>query len=461
MLKYICNKCDTQYIQKMWKCSNCWEFWTIEENNNYVDKKSVSKSESNKQKVSVSNIKSERATLDSFIAEQNEKNTILRNVSNNESFNTFFWGWLASWSINLISWEPWVWKSTFLGYIPKYFPDKKVLYISWEETTNQILDRVRRMKKEDWEFKNLVVYYENSLEEVLAIIEKENADILIIDSLQTLKTVNSDWEESWMKQQKYITKELVHSVKRKNLSTFLIWHLTTNGDIAGAKFIEHYVDSVIKIEAAGERWDDYKLMKNLKNRFSGEDLMVYEMYENEIRIVSNKDLMDLFVKETAQWYSGNALSAIKLPNANQVFLIEIQSIMSESDYPKKIINNFNRDVFDNLVKIIGVNVDGSIFWKDVSVNLFSPLKHNWDELWLWIVMSMFSFLRWYIMDWYVFLWKVWFRWEIKSINRQKSIIEKLKNYWVSDDKIISNEKFKNIRDIAIYINKNCKKEEKK
>lgn len=453
MSKYICSKCQYTYVSKLWKCSHCWEYWTINLNPDKVEEK-WTKWFWKKIKYQDNDIKATAATLKTFKKEQKENKTILRLESNNSSFNDFFGWWLACGSINLISGEPWVWKSTFLGYIPKYFPKNKVLYISWEETTNQILDRVHRMDNWWEDFNNLIVYYENSLEQVLAIINKEKPDILIIDSLQTLKTINSDWEESWMKQQKYITKELVNLVKNLNLSTFLIWHLTTNWDIAGAKFIEHYVDSVIKIEAAGERGDDYKFMKNLKNRFSWEDLLVYEMYENSINIVSNKKLMDLFVQETALWFKWNTLSAITLPNANQIFLVEIQAILSESEnYAKNNINNFNKDQFMNLTKIIWDNIDWWIYKQDVSINIVSPLKYNWDEIWLWIIMAIISHARNYILDNKVFIWRVWFRWEIKSVNRQKSIIQKLIKYWVKKENIISNENFKNIRDIIISFNK--------
>jgi len=203
-------------------------------------------------------------------------------------------------------------------------------------------------------------------------------------------------------------------------------------------------------------------MTNLKNRFSGEDILIYEMYEDKINIVSNKKMLDLFIQEAAIWEPGNTLSVVTLPKSTQIFLVEIQSIVSDKDwnYSKKIINKFNRDEFDNITKIIGTNLDSSIFEKDINVNIFSPLRQNSDELSLWIIMSIFSFLRWLNVWKRIFLWKVWFRGEIKSINRQQSIIEKLKKYGVKEEDIISNKNYKNIKDVATLLLKENKKTKK-
>ena len=456
---YRCSECWYETtLNLMKRCPDCWKFWTIQlvpwtedEKKSWTWKK---------KKVKITDIKETGVKLKDYVKIKENKSNRIKSID--ESFNTFFWGWLTKGSINLISWTAWVWKSTFLWYLAKFFPDKKVLYISAEETTNQILERTLRMKKGPNDFDNFIVYSESSLEQISAIIQKEEPDIVIIDSLQMLQTENSAGEKGWLKQQKYIAEKIIQQIKKTDISLFLVWHVTKNEEIAWAQYIEHVVDAVIKIEPAWERGDDLKIMTNLKNRFSGEDILIYEMYEDKINIVSNKKMLDLFIQEAAIWEPGNTLSVVTLPKSTQIFLVEIQSIVSDKDwnYSKKIINKFNRDEFDNITKIIGTNLDSSIFEKDINVNIFSPLRQNSDELSLWIIMSIFSFLRWLNVWKRIFLWKVWFRGEIKSINRQQSIIEKLKKYGVKEEDIISNKNYKNIKDVATLLLKENKKTKK-
>jgi len=389
--------------------------------------------------------------LKDWILEKSAK----RIISNNETFNTFFWGGLVSGSINLIAGDPWVWKSTFLTYIAKYFPDKNVVYISWEENEIQVLGRANRMKKNEKDFENLKVYNEKLLENIDIIIQKENPDIIIIDSLNLLETNSIDWELWGLKQQKHITRKLVKNIKKLNIAAFLVWHLTSDWEISGAHFIQHMVDSVIKIEPATERWDSLKIMKNLKNRFSWSDLIVYELYQDSIEIVDQKRLLDLFIKETAVWEKGTTLSAVTLSWGHQVFLIEIQSLVwpMEFNYPEKIIKNFNKDQFKTLIKIIGQNIDSSVYESDIAINIFSPLKYNGDEISLAIIMSIIWYIRGYNLWKKVFLWLVWFNWELKSIPRQRDIINKLKSFWIKEEEIISTDKFKNIKDIIRLVAK--------
>lgn len=459
---YRCSNCWAESLRFTWKCVQCNEWWTMQE----VKEEKISKSNSLKPSLTEEKVNKEiqwyklNDILKDWVLEKSAK----RILSNNETFNTFFWGWLVSGSINLIAGDPWVWKSTFLTYIAKYFPNKNIVYISWEENEIQVLGRANRMKKNEKDFENLKVYNEKLLENIDIIIQKENPDIIIIDSLNLLETNSIDWELWGLKQQKHITRKLVKNIKKLNIAAFLVWHLTSDWEISGAHFIQHMVDSVIKIEPATERWDSLKIMKNLKNRFSWSDLIVYELYQDSIEIVDQKRLLDLFIQETAVWEKWTALSAVTLSWGHQVFLIEIQALITpmEFNFSEKIIKNFNKDQFKTLIKIIGQNIDSSVYESDIAINIFSPLKYNGDEISLAIIMSIVWYIRDYNLWKKVFLWLVWFNWELKSIPRQRDIINKLKSFWIKDEDIISTDKFKNIKEIIRLIAKeNGKKTIKK
>jgi DNA repair protein RadA/Sms len=384
---------------------------------------------------------------------------IERIKSNNDSFNTFFWWeWIAKWSINLIAWLPWVWKSTFLLYISKYFPKLKIVYISWEETEYQILWRAKRMKIDKNDFDNVSVFYQNDLSIIEWIIENEKPNIVIIDSLNMLETEETTGETGGMKQQKYITRKLVTNIKSKNIITFLVWHVNQEWEIWWAQFISHMVDAVIKIEPATERWDSLKIMKNLKNRFSWESILVYELYTDNIVIVDQSKLMDLFIAETAIWTKGTALSAITMDWGHQVFLCEVQWLVTpmEFNFPERIISNFSKDRLKILLKIIGENINSNIYKSDVAINIVSPLRYNGNEIELAIIIAIISCLYNYDLGRKVFIGTVWFNWEIKSISRQRDMIHKLKGYWINEEDIISSDKYKNIKDIINFLAKELK-----
>jgi len=134
----------------------------------------------------------------------------------------------------------------------------------------------------------------------------------------------------------------------------------------------------------------------------------------------------------------------------------------EFNFSEKIIKNFNKDQFKTLIKIIGQNIDSSVYESDIAINIFSPLKYNGDEISLAIIMSIVWYIRDYNLWKKVFLWLVWFNWELKSIPRQRDIINKLKSFWIKDEDIISTDKFKNIKEIIRLIAKeNGKKTIKK
>lgn len=439
-----------EYLKYQWKCDECGQFWTLEEF------KEV-KLRWNKKTESDLIIKKE---LKGFKIGDTLKSKDFKDFERIQStdswLNNFFWWGIVKWSINLISWVPWVWKSTFLLDIAKFLPKSKILYISWEENIYQITSRAQRMSMNgDFNFENVTLHDEKLLENILQIVDNEKPDIMIIDSLQVLETINMDWEIWWLKQQKYITRKLVEKIKKDNISTFLVWHVTSDWSIAWAMFVEHMVDSVIKIEPATERWDSLKIMKNLKNRFSWSEILCYNLLDSWIEIISTEKLAELFISESSLDHKWTIISAVQ--TWNQLFLVEIQSLVTEKEYsfPERIINNYNKDKFKILLKIIWENVYRDIYKTDVATNILSPLRMNPSDIDLAMILSIISHINWFVLWKKVVIWQVWFNWEIKSIPRQADIIRKLKNLWFKDNEIISSETFKNIWEIAKkYIVKN-------
>lgn len=453
---YRCSNCWNEALKWSWKCNACWEWSTMEEFQE--EKKSNKKSNSTISLYNEDKIKWFK--LDDLISpEWVDLANVERLISNNSSFNIFFW-WegIAKGSINLIWWLPWVWKSTLLMYISKYFPDLKMVYISWEETEYQVLWRAKRMKSTEDDYKNFTVYYQKDLSIIEGIIDKEKPDLLVIDSLSMLETAEVDGEIWGDKQQRHILRKLVTNIKTNNIVTFLVWHVTKDWIIGGSQYISHLVDSLVMIEPISERWDSIKIMKNLKNRFSWESILVYELYNDSINIINQSKLMDLFIAETAIGSKWTALSAVTMDWWHQVFLVEVQWLVTpmEFNFPERIISNFSKDRLKILLKIIWENINSWIYQSDVAINLVSPLKYNGSEIELAIIISIISAMNNYNLWKKVFIWTVWFNWEIKSVSRQRDIISKLKWYWIEEENIISSEKFKNIREIVNILAKENK-----
>jgi len=444
---YICDKCWKEYARWQFKCSSCNETDSITEKKwEIVSKKSVSfLNKYKRDDLPVVNLQQNK----NFVSEEENRFKFA-----NVELNNFFWKGLTEASITLLSWEPWIWKSTFLMQLPWLLDEpKKILYISWEESESQIFNRAKRLKMTKHDVN---IAFCDSLEKTIAYLENYKPDIFILDSLQTIRSEALDWWKGWIQQTKYCLSELISYLKPKNITSFFIGHVNKDGDVAGAKALEHLVDTVVYIEWETGRTDKFKLLKVIKNRYWALDKVVcFEMTEQWLNIISPAEASSYFIKDTLLNEPWCVLSANL--EGNQLFLSEVQALVEKSDYsyPKRVITSFKGDRFDILIAIMKNKLKTQINDKDIYVNIINNTNFNVsDTLDLPIVAAIISKLT-QISTWKkIFIWRIWLLGEIRTVHWQTEIIKKLKNLWFEE--IISSDNCKNLeelRDMIIWVKK--------
>lgn len=431
----------------MWKCSSCWhihrlktftcqsckEFWTVEE---------VIES-SSKQKKSV-------WSLPKRYDYQSETKQFIRYSLNSQSLNDIFWWGLVKWSVSYLSAQPGAWKSTFLTWLLNFLDDKslRMCYYSWEESESQVWNRFQRLHWKDSEILDRVdIYFWESLEELINIIEETEVDIVVLDSLQKIKSSEKDWETWSISQQKYCIDTLTFKLKELGKTGIIIWHVNKEGDLAWAKSIEHIVDQVYIIEGQDWRTDSIRLLKSLKGRFWWVDtIVVMKMTEKWFMILDPEIAFKAFIEESWSW---SWSCFVPILEWNQLFLLEVQSLMNPMIYssPKRVSIGLSPQKLDILLAVIWRVTKFKVQEQDIFVNIIWPVNRSTEWLDLWVVSCILSSITKIEVKDYLFIWQVWLLWEIRSLPRQEEIVRKLKNLWYSDDKIITREKCKSLTEL--------------
>lgn len=311
---YICSKCGAKYPRWMGRCSNCGEFNTLIEEiqDQSVDNRTVSHQESSKP-ISIVEV---------------DKSPKLEKVSSGISnLDDALGGGLVKGQVILISGEPGIGKSTLLLQVASNIAkqNKKVIYISGEESVNQIYLRGKRINALD---KNLYILSETNLEKILYTLEKEKPDFFIIDSVQTTLSENLESSAGSVSQVKYTSGKLTEFAKQFEIPVFLVGQITKEGNIAGPKILEHIVDTVVYFE--GEKGYAYRVLKVRKNRFgSTGEIAVFNMTSTGLKEVAEPSFF--FLSEKPEGKAGSII--FPYTEGSKPVLVEIQALVSKTFYP--------------------------------------------------------------------------------------------------------------------------------
>ena len=293
-------------------------------------------------------------------------------------------GGLVPGSMILFGGEPGIGKSTLMLQIAIKKNTLKTLYVSGEESEQQIKMRADRIGIDN---ENCVILAETSSHRILKQIKEINPDLLIIDSIQTLFSESLDSSPGSISQIRECTSELLRFAKSTNTPVFLIGHITKDGTFAGPKVLEHLVDVVLQFE--GDRNHVYRLLRSVKNRFgSTNELGIYEMQGSGLREVSNPS--ELLISNNDQELSGVAIASML--EGMRPMLIEIQALVSTAAYgtPQRSATGFDLRRLGMLLAVLEKRCGFKLGSKDVFLNIAGGIKVDDPAIDLAVVCAVLS-----------------------------------------------------------------------
>lgn len=366
--RYVCNDCG--YVSPQWlgKCPGCGKFSTlIEELDESVSSDKPLKRTVIPSPVSVKNVQKEKT---------------VRIKSGIDEFDDVLGGGIVPYSLVLIGGDPGIGKSTLLTQVAlNLAKNHKVLYVSAEESCSQLKMRCDRISPDaDFDAIN-----ENCIENVLEVADKY--DFLIVDSIQAVYTENLSSSMGSVGQVKECASMLMRFAKSKQVTVFIIGHVTKEGTIAGPKVLEHVMDTVLYFE--GETLSNCKILRAVKNRFGpAQEIGVFEMKDNGIYGVKNYD--GIFISEEIGKNAGSVITPSL--SGNRCMLVELQCLLSKTVFgmPRRMPLGIDYNKLVVMLAVLEKRAFVPLYNQDVYVNAMGGIKLNEPSVDLAVICSVAS-----------------------------------------------------------------------
>ncbi len=352
---YVCQNCGASSSKWIGRCPSCNEW------NTYSEEIKTSSSKT-------------PAIANSFASGNSPVLLNKHRESQQKRFSTYsneldrvLGGGLVPGSVTLIGGEPGIGKSTLLLQVGQNFKGK-VLYVSGEESIDQIKMRATRLKTIN---SNLYFLAEVLTESIINQCKTLTPDILIIDSIQTLRTEYIESSPGTVSQIRESTTLLLHFAKEFGIPVLLVGHITKDGSLAGPKILEHVVDTVLQFE--GDNNFNYRIIRAHKNRFgSTSEIGIFEMQDSGLREVPNPS--EFLLSNNSEQYSGVATCAAI--EGMRPLLIEVQALVSTAVYgtPQRSSTGFDTRRLNMLLAVLEKRVGFKLSTKDVFLNIAGGLK---------------------------------------------------------------------------------------
>jgi DNA repair protein RadA/Sms len=356
---FFCQNCGAQSGKWIGKCPSCNEW------NTYVEEV-VSKGDDVKTP-GIASTSTQRASKPQLISEINLSEQHRISVYDSE-LSRVLGGGLVPGSLILFGGEPGIGKSTLMLQVALNMKNLKVLYVSGEESEQQIRMRAERIGMNN---PNCYILTETSTQNIFKQIEILEPNLLIVDSIQTLHSAHIESSPGSVSQIRECTSELMRYAKESGTAVFLIGHITKDGSLAGPKVLEHMVDTVLQFE--GDRNHVYRLLRTTKNRFgSTNELGIYEMQGSGLREVSNPS--EILITAREELVSGVAISATM--EGLRPMLIETQALVSSAAYgtPQRSSTGFDLRRLSMLLAVLEKRCGFRLGIKDVFLNIAGGIK---------------------------------------------------------------------------------------
>jgi DNA repair protein RadA/Sms len=286
----------------------------------------------------------------------------------NMEFNRVLGGGMVPGGLILLGGEPGIGKSTLVLQIALQLRNRKVLYISGEESLQQLKMRAERLAGAN---PSCFFLCETVLETVLMHIERESPDLVIIDSIQTVSSEAIESTAGSVTQIRECTIAVMKLAKARNIAVILIGHINKEGSLAGPKVLEHIVDTVLQFE--GDRNHLYRIVRSVKNRFgSTSELGIYEMQQTGLREVSNPS--EMLLSSHNEGLSGTSTAAAI--EGMRSFLIEVQALVGSAAYgtPQRSATGYDLRRMNMLLAVLEKRAGFKLMVKDVFLNIAGGLR---------------------------------------------------------------------------------------
>ena len=350
---FVCNQCGYESAKWLGKCPACNEW------NSFYEEKVV-----NTTKTASSKVKSVPTLLNNI-----EGKEIARTSTKIGELDRVLGGGIVKGSLILIGGEPGIGKSTLiLEVCDKIEGNGKVLYVSGEESAEQVKIRADRMKIKN---ENIMFLAETDIDIIEENILNMNPKLVIIDSIQTMYSSEITSVAGTVSQVREITARIMRICKANAITTIIIGHVTKDGNIAGPRVLEHMVDAVLYIE--GERYFSYRVIRSVKNRFgSTNEIGMFEMQNEGMVEITNPS--SILISEREDNPAGSIIVASM--EGTRPLLIEIQALTSFAVYgvPRRVANGIDYNKVTLLIAVLEKHAKMSISNQDAYVNVVSGIK---------------------------------------------------------------------------------------
>ena len=369
---FLCNECGYDSPKWAGKCPACGAWNSFVEKSIRTDKAAQIASFS------------EKATSRPVAIDDVSTDELPRIDMNDAELNRVLGGGLVPGSLVLLGGEPGIGKSTLVLQTVLRMGNKRVLYVSGEESVRQIKLRAERI---EYEKSNCMIVCETSLETIFEHFKEIAPELIIVDSIQTMSSDTVESSPGSVAQIRECTAMLLKYAKANNTPIILIGHITKEGAIAGPKILEHIVDVVLQFE--GDQHSVYRVLRSIKNRFgSTAEMGIYEMRREGLRQVSNPS--ELLLSDRHQGMSGIAIAAAI--EGVSPFLIEVQALVSTAAYgtPQRSATGFDTRRMNMLLAVLEKRVGFKLAQKDVFLNIAGGLRVNDPAIDLAVISAILS-----------------------------------------------------------------------
>ena len=365
-IAFLCSACGDDFPKWNGQCPSCREWGTLSEFK-----------VTNKRKRNVT--QRESRSLDDIL---NTDSGSRLSTGLNE-VDRVLGGGLLSGSLILLGGNPGVGKSTLALHMCSGLK-RKSLYISAEESEEQVALRAKRLKVSP---ENLFFSGENDLDGILNHLERIQPEMLIIDSIQTIMNSSLDSLPGSPSQIRDCGQRLLETAKHKNVAILIVGHVTKEGTIAGPKMLEHMVDTVLYME--GDDRYDHRMLRSAKNRFGAtHEVGIFQMNESGLDEIKNPS--EMFLAERSVDVAGTTIYPSL--EGTRPILVEVQALVSNANYstPQRNVNGFDYKRLGMLIAVLDKRMGLAMGAKDVFVNLVGGLKVDDPALDLSIISSIAS-----------------------------------------------------------------------